>query len=98
MGIYTDQMFNFRGAASTTLTAMNSGVSATAGAYSPQLNGSLLKVTIILVPQAATSLDQDHRVELTQTNWQPNRHRLAVGGFGLPTRPPATGGGELTTE
>lgn len=98
MVVYPDQMFNFRGAASTSLTAMNAGTSSTAGSYFPQLNGKLLKVTIILVPQAATSLDQDHRVELTQTNWKPNTYRFAVAGFGLATAPQAIGGAELTTE
>ena len=92
MGYYTDQMFNYRGAASTTLTAMNFGTGTTAGAYSPQLNGRLLKVTIILVPQAATSLDQDHRVELSQSNWKPNIFRFPLAGFGLATAPQVYGG------
>jgi hypothetical protein len=98
MGIYTDQMFNYRGAAHTSLTAMNAGTGTAAGAYSPQLSGKLLKVTIILVPQAATSLDQDHRVELTQTNWSPNTLRFCVAGFGLATAPQAVGGEILTND
>ena len=54
MGIYTDQMFNLSGAAVTTLTAMNFGTGSTAGTYSPQLSGRLVKVLATLVPQAAT--------------------------------------------
>jgi hypothetical protein len=92
MAIYTDQMFNFRGAAPTTLTAMNFGTGATAGAYSPQLSGKLLKVTVIIVPQSAASLAQDVRVELSQTNWRPNLFRFAVAGFGLATAPQLYGG------
>lgn len=85
MAIYTDVMFNLSGAAVTTLTAMNFGTGATAGAYSPQLNGRLLKVTIHLVPQAASSLAEHGRYELSQTNWKPNRIRFWVPGFGLQT-------------
>jgi len=98
MGYYTDQMFNYRGAASTTLTAMNFGTGTTAGAYSPQLNGRLLKVTIILVPQAATSLDQDHRVELSQSNWKPNIFRFPLAGFGLATAPQVYGGDQAMAD
>ena len=92
MGIYTDQMFNLSGAVVTTLTAMNFGVGSTAGAYSPQLNGRLLKVSCILVAQAATSLAQHGRVELSQTNWKPNLFRFPVAGFGLATAPQVHGG------
>lgn len=89
---YTDQMFNLSGAAVTTLTAMNFGTGTTAGAYSPQLNGSLQKITITLVPQAATSLAQYGQVELSQTNWKPNILRFVVAGFGLATAPQLFGG------
>jgi len=92
MGIYTDQMFNYRGAASTTLTAMNFGTGSTAGAYSPQLNGRLVKATMIIVPQAASSLAQDVRVELSQSNWKPNIFRFPCAGFGLATAPQLYGG------
>src|SRR5439155_21982803 len=85
MGIYLDRMFNLSGAAVTSLTAMNFGTGSTAGPYSPQLNGRLLKITCILVPQAATSLAQHGRVEFTQTNWHPNTIRISVAGFGLAT-------------
>jgi len=98
MTIYTDQMFNFRGAAATALTAMNFGTGATAGAYSPQLNGKLVKLTFILVPQAATSLCQDFRVELSQTNWRPNVLRFPLAGFGLATVPQVYGGDQASTD
>lgn len=96
--IYWDQMFNYRGAVHTSLTAMNAGTTSTAGTYSPQLDGTLIKIQIILVPQAATSLDQDHRVELSQTNWTPNTLRFAVAGFGLATAPQLYGGNQAIME
>jgi len=96
MGQYLDQMFNLSGAAVTTLTAMNFGTGATAGAYSPQLNGRLITITCILVPQAATSLAQHGRVEFTQTNWKPNTIRIAIAGFGLATAPQVYGGDQAT--
>ncbi len=82
---YEDTMFNLSGAAVTTLTAMNFGTGSTAGAYSPQLNGRLVKLTFIFVPQAASSLAEHGRVELTQTNWLPNTVRYWIAGFGLQT-------------
>jgi len=97
MVLYTDLMFNLSGAAVTSLTAMNFGTGATAGAYSPQLNGKLLRVDINLVPQAATSLAQHGRVELSQTNWKPNILRFAVPGFGLATAPQVYGGNVATS-
>lgn len=85
MSIYVDQMFNLSGAAVTTLTSMNAGTGTTAGAYAPQLNGRLLKIEILLVPQAATSLAEYGQYELSQTNWKPNILRFACPGFGLQT-------------
>ena len=85
MSVYEDVMFNLSGAAVTTLTQMNSGISATAGVYSPQLNGRLVKLTFLLVPQAASSLAEHGRVHLTQTNWKPNVQRFWLSGFGLQT-------------
>ena len=96
--IYWDQMFNWSGAASSTLVALYSGVTSTAGTYSPQLDGTLIKVQIILNPQAATSLCQLARVELSQTNWTPNLQRFAVAGFGLATAPQAFAGNQVTEE
>ena len=83
--VYTDTIFNYTGAANTALTAMYSGITSTAGTYSPQLDGTLVKITILVVPQAASSLCQDQRVELSQTNWTPNVLRFPTGGFGLQT-------------
>ena len=96
MGQYLDQMFNLSGAAVTSLTAMNFGTGSAAGPYSPQLNGRLITITCILVPQAATSLAQHGRVEFTQTNWKPNTIRIPVAGFGLATAPQVYGGDQAT--
>jgi len=97
MGIYVDQMFN-RGTADTALTQMAAGTSSTQGTYSPQLNGRLVKVGIFVTPQAASSLAQQGRVELSQTNWKPNILRFPFAGFGLATAPQAIGGNELLYE
>ena len=91
---YTDQMFNFRGAAQTSLLGMYSGITSTVGTYAPQLDGTLVAVTIITVPQAATSLCQDSRVELSQTNWTPNVLRFPTAGFGIATAPQVYGGAQ----
>jgi len=85
MGIFTKVMFNLSGAAVTTLTAMNAGTTATAGPYSAPINGRIIKLTLTLVPQAASSLAEHGRVELTQPNWTPNTHEFWVPGFGLQT-------------
>ena len=94
MVVYTDQMFN-RGTADTSLTQMAAGVSSTQNTYSPQLNGTLKRVDIFVTPQAATSLAQQGRVELSQTNWKPNILRFPFAGFGLATAPQSIGGTEL---
>jgi len=85
MGIFTKVMFNLSGAAATTLTAMNSGTTATAGTYSAPINGRIIKLALTLVPQAASSLAEHGRVELTQPNWTPNTQEYWVPGFGLQT-------------
>ena len=97
MVVYSDQMFNW-GTASTALTMMNSGVGTVAGTYSPQLNGRLVKIGYFVTPQAATSLAQQGRIELSQTNWKPNILRYSFAGFGLATAPQAIGGNELLYE
>lgn len=97
MVVYVDQMFN-RGTADTALTAMASGTGSTQGTYSPQLTGRLIKVGIFITPQAATSLAQQGRVELSQTNWKPNILRFPLAGFGLATAPQAIGGSQLLYE
>lgn len=95
--VYVDQMFN-RTTADTALTQMNAGVSSTQGTYSPQLSGRLIKIGIFVTPQAATSLAQQGRVELSQQNWKPNLLRFPFAGFGLATAPQAFGGSELLYE
>ncbi len=85
MGVYTDIMFNNQGAAVTALTQLNSGVGTTAGTYSPQLNGRLMKIDIFNTPQAATSLCEAGYIQLSQTNWKPNILRFSFGGYGLQT-------------
>src|SRR5208282_3954857 len=62
------------------------------GTYSPQLDGTLVKISIILQGQAASSLCSDARVELSQTNWTPNVLRFPISGFGINTAlNPSTG-------
>jgi len=88
--IYVDQMFN-RATNDTTLTQMNAGVSATQGVYVPKSNGYLLKVGIIITPQAATSLAQQGYVQLVCTSFQPiNTQIFPFTGFGLSTAPQAS--------
>ena len=93
--VYNDQMFNLGGAAVTSLTSMNAGTSSSAGAYSPQTDGILLTINLYITPQAATSLAQSGRVELTQSNWSPNILRYPFAGFGLATAPQAVAGNIL---
>ena len=95
--VYQDVMFNLSGAAVTALTNMSSGTGTTAGTYSPQISGTLVKVDISLVPQAASSLAQHGLVTLSQTNWQPNTLRYWVPGFGLATAPQVYGGNQATS-
>ena len=97
MGVYVDQMFN-ETTARTTETQMLSGVGTTAGKYSPLYNGRLVKVTIFVTPQAATSLCQSGHVKLIQQDWDPNTIVFPFNGFGLATAPQAVGGNELLIE
>ena len=55
MGIYVDQMFN-ETTARTSETQMLAGTGTAAGKYSPLYKGKLIKITIFVTPQAATSL------------------------------------------
>ena len=97
MVVYVRQMFNW-GTASTALTTMNAGTTATAGPYSAALNGQLVKIQVFVTPQAATSLAQQGRVELSQDNWKPTRLEFSFAGFGLATVPQAFAGSELLFE
>ncbi len=94
---YADQMFNLGGAAVTALTAMNPGVTAAAGAYSPKLLGSLEKLIIKITPQAATSLAQSGYVYLNCPKWKLNTQIFAFNGFGIATAPQSYGGNTADT-
>jgi hypothetical protein len=98
MVVYVDQLFNIAAGSATALTAMNSGTTAAAGTYPPQLDGGLIKVGVFATPSAATSLAQRARVELSNTNWKPNVLRFPIAGYGLATAPQAIGGSELLFE
>ena len=84
MGLYVDQMFNETNAR-TSLTQMFSGLGTTAGTYSPLFNGKLVKISIFVTPQAASSLCEAGHVIMTQTDWSPNAITFPFGGWGLQT-------------
>lgn len=86
MGVYTDVMFN-ETVANTALTQMLAGTGTVKGNYNPQINGRLVRITVFLTPQAATSLCQQGRIELSQSNWKPNILRFPFAGYGLQTAP-----------
>lgn len=86
MVIYVDQMFNTAGE-DTSLADMNNDVSGSTGKYTPLKNGKLLKVIIFVGGEAATSLVEDVRIELENTNWTPNRLKFGANGAGLMTAP-----------
>ena len=86
MGIYIDVMFNTDGE-STSLADMNNDVSSTTGKYTPLKDGRLLKVIIFVGYEAATSLVRDVRIELENSNWEPNRIKMMAQGSGLQTAP-----------
>lgn len=86
MVIYVDQMFN-SASESTSLADLNDGVSGTTGAYTPKKDGRLLKVIIFIGAEAATSLVEDVRIELTNTDWEPNTIMFGANGAGLMTAP-----------
>ena len=84
MGLYVDTMFNETNAR-TSLTQMFAGTGTVAGAYSPLFNGSLVKISIFVTPQASSSLCEAGRIELTNTEWNPNTILFEFGGWGLQT-------------
>lgn len=84
--IYTDQMFNAT-ANATTLTQLQSGISATAGTWPVPVLSRLIKVVIVLAGQAATSLLEALRVELSASTWTPNVSRFGAAGGALRTAP-----------
>lgn len=83
---YWRQMFNTAGE-STTLAAMNAGTTATTGAYTPELDGTLKKVVVQIGYEAATSLVEDIRIEMTCTKWSPNTLHFFASGNGIRTAP-----------
>lgn len=97
MVVYVRQMFNWT-TASTSLTTMNAGTTSTAGPYSPAVAGKLVKIQIVITPQAASSLAQQGRVELSQDNWNPTRLEFPFAGFGLATAPQLYGGTQALFE
>ena len=90
--VYNDQMGNLGGAAVTALTSLNAGTTAVVGPYLPQTSGTLLAINIYISGQAASSLAQSARLELTQARWNPNVLRFPFTGFGLLTAPQLLGG------
>ncbi len=86
MAIYMDQMFNTDGE-STSLADMNRDTSASTGKYTPLKDGRLLKILIFVGGEAVSSLVEDVRIELTSTEWTPNKMMFAANGSGLRTAP-----------
>ncbi len=90
MAVYTDQMFN-SDSESTSLADMNFGTGATTGDYTPARNGTLLKVELMVGYTTAASLIEAIRVEMSNTNWTPNKMMFLVSGHGLHTAPGSEG-------
>ncbi len=90
MAIYTDQMFN-SDSESSSLADMNFGTGATTGDYTPARDGTLLKVIVSIGYTAAASLIEDIRIELSNTNWMPNKMMFWASGEGLHTAPAFNG-------
>jgi len=84
MALYWDQMFNTAGE-STTLAAMNKGTTTSTDAYRVKRPGKLLKLVLLIGSEAATSLVEDVRVEITCTEWVPNTLMIGGNGSGLRT-------------
>lgn len=96
---YVDTMFNLGGAAVTALTNMNKRQTADgSGSYSALTDGTLLDITIMVTPQAATSLAQSGYITLSCTSWAPvNLLTIPFAGFGLATAPQLYGGQQAVT-
>ncbi len=86
MGIYVVEMFNSQ-VESSTLVDMNAGTGSTTGAFSPVLNGKLLKVILMWAGEAVTSLIENVRVQLTSTLWDPNQMEFGLVGANIRTAP-----------
>ncbi len=90
MAIYTDQMFN-SDSESTSLADMAFGTGSTTGDYTPARDGTLLKVIVMVGNTSASSLIEAIRIELSNTNWTPNKMMFFVSGDGLHTAPGLSG-------
>jgi len=80
------QAFNTLGE-DTALAQMNAGTTATVGNYSPPVDGTIRKISLIVSGVAATSLVEGIRVELESSDWSPNRLHFFINGMGLRTAP-----------
>ncbi len=93
MTIYIDQMFNLGGAAVTALTSMNPSTATAAGSYAVLADGTLDKIVIQIVPQAATSLAQTGFITLNCQLWTTQQTlTIRFSGFGIATAPQLYGG------
>ncbi len=97
MAIYQDQMFN-SDSESTSLDDMNNGTSSTVGDYTVLRDGKLIMVKLEIGYTSASSLIEAVRVELTNTNWIPNKMMFHVRGEGLHTAPHFSGPGSTTAQ
>jgi len=80
------QAFNTDGE-STSLAQMNPGTETAVGTFAPPVDGVIRRIVLMIGGEAATSLVEDVRVELTSTDWQPNQLDFLASGNGLRTAP-----------
>jgi hypothetical protein len=83
---YTDQIANIA-ANATALTGMNAGIGSTVGPYSVQMAGRLVKVSLAIAGQAASSLMEFLRVDLACTSFLGVTVRVGGSGGALRTAP-----------
>lgn len=83
---YVDQIANIA-ASATALTGMNAGIGSTVGPYSVPLAGRLIKASILLAGQAASSLIEGLRVELACVSFLGVTVRIGGAGGALRTAP-----------
>jgi len=81
-----DQMFNSTGE-STSLADLNLGTTTNVGSYAPTVPGRLVRVFLMWAGDAASSLMEFIRVELSSGLWTPNLQRFGMMGAGLRTAP-----------
>ena len=80
------QSFNTDGE-STVLAQMNAGTGSNVGVFSPPVDGTIRKIVVFVGYEAATSLVEDVRVEITSTEWDPNTLHFLAQGMALQTVP-----------